>query len=343
MKKISNEEKTDILLILAQAFEKKFGESAAASPAADGSDSIARTAENSFAALGAAESDAVQKRAAYLDELPEESFVIWQEIQLNKLRRRGRAMRLDENINSAHIAENLSREPKAIRNLILKNLPADLSKRIIKYLELYFSIGDLQKPLNESEKIIDETIVALIKRKFLANFVAFEDIFEPNALDKFSIAELEDFIRQLGLREMAIACRGITSKETLAAFLNRFNPEEAREIVRYITELDKIKPFWVAQADELVRRSWRGDFPPEKVLRKIGLKLLAFAYAFRDETARRYASQKLSAFDAENWRKMVDRSAEKLLSAADEERVKRAKRQKSIERLAAKFAQTGRL
>jgi hypothetical protein len=300
-------------------------------------------AEKSFDALAEAESDALRSRAAYLDELPKESRAVWQEIQLNKLRRRGRAMRLDENINSAHIAENLSREPKTIQNLILRNLPADLSSRIIKYLELYFSIEDVPVPADGSEKIIDERIVALVKRKFLADFVALEDIYEPNTLDKFSIGELENFIHHLGLREMAIACRGINSKETLAAFLNRFNKEEASEIARYITELDKIKPFWVAQADELVRKSWRGDFPPEKVLRKIGLKLLAYAFAFRDETPRRYAAQKLSAYDAENWRKMVDRSEEKFLSAADEDRLKMTKRQKSIERLAAKFAQTGRL
>lgn len=339
MKTISKEEKIDVLLILAHAFGKKFSESAAS----DGLETIIQTAEKSFDALGQAESEALRSRAAFLGGLPPESFDIWQEIQLNKLRRRGRAMRLDENINSAHIAENLSREPKAIQNLILRNLPAELSTRIIKYLELYFSIEDIPPPTGGGEKKIDETIVALVKRKFLANFVALEDIYEPIVLDKFSIADLENFIHHLGLREIAIACRGINSRETLAAFLNRFNTDEACEIARYITELDNIKPVWVAQADELVRKSWRGDFPPEKVLRKIGLILLANAFVFRDETPRRYLAQKLSVFDAENWQKMVDRSEEKLLLATGEERQKMAKRQKSIERLATKFAQKGRL
>ncbi len=339
MKTLSKAEKTDIFLILALAFRKKFSESADK----EVNETIAQLAERSFSSISAEDFREIKKRAAFFDELPEQNLKLWQEIQFDKLRRRGRAMLLDENINPAHIAETLSREPKSIQHLILKNLPADLSSRIIKYLEIYFSINDLQSSFADNKKTVNNKIVALVKRKFLANFMAFEDIYEPNELDKFSVEELDKFIHHLGLRETAIACRGINSKETLAAFLNRFEQAEAREIARYMTELDDIKPFWVSQADELIRRSWRDDFPPEKVLRKIGFKLLALAFTGRDETPRRYSAQKLSVYDAESWQKMLSRNDTKFEEGTDIERLQAEKRQKSINRLAIKFAETGRL
>lgn len=339
MKTLSKAEKTDVLLVLALAFQKKFSENNLEIK----DRTVSELAEKNFSAINADDFQKLKKRAAFFDELPPENLNFWQEIQLDKLRRRGRATLLDENINPAHIAETLSREPKAIQNLILKNLPAELSNRIIKYLEIYFSIKDLQTSSAENKKAVNNEIVALVKRKFLANFVAFEDIYEPKELDKFSVGELEQFIYHAGLRETAIACRGIGSKETLAAFLNRFEQTEAREIARYMTELEEIKPFWVTQADELVRRSWRDDFPPDKVLRKIGFKLLALGFAGRDASARRYTAQKLSVYDAESWQKMLSRNEKKLEDGTEDEILQITKRQKSIERLAAKFAQNGRL
>ena len=110
-----------------------------------------------------------------------------------------------------------------------------------------------------------------------------------------------------------------------------------------ITELEKIRPFWVAQADELVRQSWSADLPTETVLKKIGQRLLAAAFAARNETSRRYAAQKMPVRDAKNWLKTV-REDEKSFAAADEEtRSQLGKRQNSIARLAARFAETGRL
>lgn len=339
MKKLSSAEKVDILLVLALAFQQKFNENA---PAENKRKTIGELAET-LSAINEDDFRAIRKRAAFFDELPEENLKFWQEIQLDKLRRRGRATLLDENINPAHIAETLSREPKAIQSLILKNLPAELSARIIKYLEIYFSITDLEKAFPENKRAINPKIIALVKRKFLANFVAFEDIYEPQAIDKFSVTELENFIQHLGLRETAIACRGIGSKEALAAFLNRFGQAEAREIAFYMTELENVKPFWVSQADEIVRRSWRDDFPPEKVLRKIGFKLLAIAFTGRSEKSRQYTAQKLSVYDAESWQKMLSRNDVKLETGTENDRRDAEKRRKSIERLAVNFVQTGRL
>jgi hypothetical protein len=224
--------------------------------------------------------------------------------------------------------------------LILRNLPPDLSRRISLYLGLSFLPED--KRAKGGGQISDE-LVALVRQKFLSNFIALEDLYEPDALDRFSFEKLENFIRQIGLREIAIACRGINSKETLAAFLNRFDETDAREIAHYITELDKIRPFWVAQADALVRKSWSADLPPARVIKKIGFKLLATAFAARDATKCDYAAQKLSIRDVKNWQRLVNVSRKKYLAADEENRSRLDKRRRIIERLAVKFSETGTL
>jgi flagellar motor switch protein FliG len=336
MKAISQAEKTDILLALMMAFEKN----SAGSEQRETLKTARQLAEESFGALNPEDFDSLKSRAGLIDDLTAESRETWRETRLEKIRGRGRAKRLDENINPSHIVEILSREPKAIQQLILKNLPPDLSRRLSLYLDLNFvPEGKSEKNANQ----INEEIVALVRQKFLSNFIALEDVFEADEMDKFSVDELEDFIRHLGLREIAIACRGINSKETLAAFLNRFDEEDAREIALYLTELDKIRPFWVAQADALVRKSWSADLPPAKVIKKIGFKLLATGFVLRDETKCDYAAQKLPARDVKNWQRLVRISKKKYFSADEEEKLRLDKRRRIIERLAAKFSQTGKL
>jgi hypothetical protein len=337
MKTISQAEKIDVLLTLALAFDINTGEPENSQIP----QTVRELVESSLTAINSEDFEDLKTRAEFIDNLPLEHRERWQSVWLDKLRRRGRAIRLDENINPSHIVEVLSREPKTIQNLILRNLPADLSRRISLYLDLSFEPAGNSGAQND--KMIKDEMIALVREKFLTNFFGLEDIYEPDELDKFSFDELEKFIRHLGLREIAIACRGINSKETLAAFLNRFDEIDTREIAHYITELEKIRPFWVAQADVLVRKSWNADLPPEKVIKKIGFKLLAMVFAVRDETRRRYTAQKLSIRDVKTWQRLVRVSERKYLAAAGEEKLRLDKRRRIIERLALKFNQTGKL
>jgi len=335
MKTISQTEKTDILLALALAFEKNF----AKTEERETVETARELVEKSFGALNKEDFEVLKSRAETLDGLTQEDRENWREMRLDKIRGRGRAKRLDENVNPSQVVEILNREPRAIQLLILNDLSADLSRRISLYLDLNF-VPDEKS--NASKKISEE-IVALVRQKFLSNFVVFRELYEPDELDEFTFDELENFTRHLGLREIAIACRGINSKETLAAFLNRFDEEDVREIAKYITELDKIRPFWVAQADALVRKSWNADLPPAKVIKKIGFKLLAAAFVLRDETKCEYAAQKLSVRDVKNWQRLVRVSKKKYLAADEEDKLRLDKRRRIIERLAVKFKQTGKL
>lgn len=336
MKTISQAEKTDILLALAMAFEKKY----AGNDEREGVSTARELVEKSFETLPAEDFEALKSRAVLIDDLPPENREAWHEQRLEKVRARGISNRLDENLNPSQIVEVLSREPKTIQLLILRNLPSDLSRRVSLYLGLEFLPED--KSAKNAPRISDE-ILALVRQKFLSNFIALEDVYEPDELDRLSVDGLENFIRHLGLREVAIACRGISSKEALAAFLNRFDDEDVREIALYITELDKIRPFWVAQADALVRKSWSADLAPAKVIKKIGFKLLAAGFVLRDETKCDYASQKLSIRDVKNWHRLVNVSRKKYFAADGEDRLRLDKRRRIIERLAVKFIQAGRL
>lgn len=332
MNSISQTEKLDVLLVLALAFENTYAESEKKQKP----QTILELTEKSFGAMLPEELSVLKSRAEFIDKLPDNRRELWREICLEKLLRRGKSIRLDENINPVHIVNVLSREPQAIQKLILRNLPPDLSRRIAQYLELKF------EPETDKNEQVHKEIAELLRQQFLSNFVSLDDIYEPTELDRLSVIEIVKFIHHLGLREVAIACRGISSKETLAAFLNSFAAEDTREIVRYLTELDKVKPFWVAQADEMVRDNWETEANPEKVLEQIGFKLLAVAFANRDEIAQKYTMQKFSTKDSYRWKKILREIRNEFVSN-DETKLVLEKRQRIVERLAVRFIQTGRL
>lgn len=325
---IPENENLDILLILASTFENTLPESV--------NKSLIQLAEEKFSALPAEKQNAIKKRAGFIDKLPAENRDIWREICLGKLLNRDRTIKLDQNINPVHIGVVLSRESFSIQKHILKNLPLDLSKRIAQYLGIEFE--------NEPQEAIqiNESIDDLIKNEFMSHFVSLEDIYEPIDIDRISLHNIVKFINHLGLREIAIACRGINSKETLAAFLNSFNPDNTREIVEYLTELEKVKPIWVARADEMVRDNWDSQGNPEQVISKIGFKLLAISFIERDAISRKYTYQKLTSKNAQYWRKILqqiekERNSDNSLKTLFENRCK------IIQKSATRFLQNGRV
>ena len=325
---ISQSERLDILLALALVFRRTED---------DAEQTAAQLAENSFSALSAVDLETLQSRAALFDRLPPKNRQLWQSFWLDKIRRRGRSFRLDEHINPLQMAEILRGEPQAIQLLILRNLAPDTRTEVAAQLNIenILDLIDADAPTPTGE------IVAIVRQKFLSYFVALEDVYEPNAIDKLTIPELSAFVQTLGIRETATACRAISSKETLAAFLNRFDEENARQIVRHITEMEKVKQFWVIQAEKLLRETWSAALKPDELLRVLGLKLLAMTMFERDETALRYTLQKLVPREAESLAEYVGEIKNNISDASDEEKANLNKRRKIIERLAVKFIESG--
>lgn len=326
---VSQSERLDVLLVLALVFERNLKKTA-------GRNSV-ELVNKSFAALSREDLEILQSRARLFDDLQANEQKVWQAGWLDKIRRRGKPARLDEQIHPAQVTEVLRGETKAVQELILRYLPVNLSAEVAGELGLKSVSSKLSRSGNQT---IDDKIVNLVRQKFLSNFVALEDIYEPTEADKLSIGELARFVRQLAVRETAIACRGISSKESLAVFLARFNQSDAREIAVYISELEKIKPFWVAEADKLVRQTLESDFQPDDFLQNLGLQLLATGFVNREATAQKYTAQKMTPGEAERWLDYLQKSAEEFALAATEERLGLEKRQRIFERLLIRFNQS---
>ena len=330
---ISQSERLDILLLLALVFERQLKKPSEIFTG-HGAEEIV---EKSFAGLVSEDLEVLRSRAALFDRQPLENQELWQKLWLEKLRRRGHTLRLDEQVNPLQIAEVLRVEPKTVQVLILRNLPVEVSSPVASALGIDTSIVNIHSSQSGAGININDEIMAIIRNKFLSYFVSLEDIYELTELDRFSFSELKDFIRLLGVRETAAACRGIKSKETLVAFLNRFEEENVKQIAGYMVDLEDINPFWVAQADILVQQTWNIESKPDALLTDLGLKILAFAYLNRDEAARRYTAQKLSVPESKRWIEFVDKGEEKNSRASVEELENLNQRQKIVEQLAIEF------
>lgn len=330
---ISKIEKADILLTLALAFEKKFNEGSGESAP----ENISQLTDKYFASFGDEESKRLKKRAEFFERLPPEKRKVWQKTRLDKLRRRGLIERLDANIHPLQIAKILNREPRAVQLLVLKNLPVVLGKRVAENLKTKPAAAEFSVDQANTNNSVSDEIINLIRREFVSNFVALEDVFESSDTDKIPLQKFEDFVRHLGIRETAIACRGINSKETLAAFLNRFDEQSAKELAENIAELENVKPFWVERADRLLRKTLENQFQPETLLRSLGYKILAIVFVKRDPTARKYTAQKMMPFEAENWRELIEESEQEYITATENERQILDRRRRIVERIAANF------
>lgn len=330
---ISKTEKSDILLALALAFEKKLSET--------DNEKAVKTAshltEKFLSAFGSEDLKRIKSRAEYYDRLTTEKRKLWQKIRLDKIRRRGLAQRLDANIHPNQISEILNLEPKAIQLLVLNNLPVSVSRKVVANLKTKLDQTEISSDQSNINNSINDEVVALIRNKFISNFVALEDVFDASDTDKIPIEKFAGFITHLGIRETAIACRGISSKETLAAFLNRFDEETAKEIAQNITELENVKPFWVERADRHLRKTLENQFQPESLLRSLGFKILAIAFVLRDATARKYTLQKMLPFEAENWFELVNETEQEYKIAHEKERQILDRRRRIVERIAANF------
>lgn len=331
---ISKTERADILLMLALAFEKKFSE--------NGDENVVKTVSDLtgkyFGAFGGEDAKRLKARVEYFDRLQPEKRKHWQKTRLDKLRRRGLIDRLDANIHPLQIAEVLNREPRAVQLLVLKNLPAVLGKRVAENLKTKPSPDEFSAEKLTANQISDE-IVSLIRREFVSNFVALEDVFESSDTDGIPIQRFEGFIRHLGIRETAIACRGINSKETLAAFLNRFDEQSAKELAENMAQLENVKPIWVERADHLLRKTLENQFQPETLLRSLGFKILAIVFIRRDVTARKYTAQKMMPFEAGNWYELIAESEQEYKDATENERQILDRRRRVVERIAGNFVQ----
>lgn len=336
MNTISLEERADALIALSIVFDRGFPQSNGTEPDRP----ISELVSESLRSLNSIRRENIIERAKRVESLSGLQRQRWLGRWIDNVRRRGRTTKLDQHINAEHIVNALKKEPHPIRRSVLNYLPPDLSSKVDQLLDPDIGIHSAN---NEISNDLPPDIIEAVKRGFLDNFVQIESICDANALDELSVEVLRQFVRVLGLREIAVACRGIKSKEKIAAFLCRFAEEDAKSIAAYLSKLDQVEPVWVSIADRTVQRLWNRRLRPHQILHKIGLELLACAFAERSDTATRYTLQKLSLRDSRRWEKMIFFCRELLndpdTRMADIER----KRADMIVLMASKFKKTGSL
>lgn len=297
METLSFKDKADALIALSIVFDRRFPQK----NAADSERSISSLVDESLRGLNVSRRERVNRRAAEIESFREIRRQRWLGRWIDNVRRRGRPIKLDHNVNAEHVARILKLEPVPIRRHILSYLPADLGRDVERLLDPDFEM----RPAEDESNDLPPEILEVVKQRFLDNFAQIESIGDANAIDELSVDELRQFIRVQGLREIAVACRGIRSREKIAAFLCRFSEDDAKTIAKFLAELDNVDAIWVSTADRTVKRLWNRRLRPHLILHKIGLELLACAFAERSNAAVQYTAQKLSYRDSRRWGKMI--------------------------------------
>lgn len=287
-------ERIEVLLALADAF----ADGAAVADGARVSDSRAEM----LSTLDEETRHAVSRRGEWLDRLTPEKRRDWLRHTLARARpvTHG-APPLDEHLHPTHVTEALRGEPERVRRLVVAHLPHALATACTQALGM--SVEDARADVEREEP--SPEVVAVVRRVFLSHFITLADVERPTPLDFFSGAELARFVRLLGVRETALACRGIPAVEAVAAFLKRFAPEDARAIATHIRTLTTVEPRRVASAGQHVQEALRAEPEPGAMLDRTGLRLLATALSGRARRASlRYAAQKLPV-EAARWLRLM--------------------------------------
>ncbi|HKR13345.1 MAG TPA: hypothetical protein VJT15_14880 [Pyrinomonadaceae bacterium] len=192
-----------------------------------------------------------------------------------------RERRFTEDIHPSQIVDALRNEPPRIQALIVDALP-------LHRAEVAGELGVSSDTAPLTGKIAD-----VVRRSFFARFVPTAALNDHTALDLLSGVELARLIRLLGVRETAIACKGVTAVEAVTAFLKRFSAEDAHAIRFHLASLKTLAPERIGFAETVVRNAIDDGSIEASTLDQVGLTLLAMVLAESNRLRRRHTAQKL--------------------------------------------------
>lgn len=261
-----------------------------------------------FSALNPADRQLIAERAAATTTISDAEQLRLSVYQTEE-KQRGLYAQLAEMVHAAHLIEALRAEPRRLRALIAPLLPTSIVNA---------AFGELNAPVTAS--LPTENLLLLIRTAFLSQFVLTEQLANPTALDLLTGVEMARLIRLLGVRETAIACRGISSVETVAAFLRRFEAEDAQAIAAHIAALTRIAPERVRFAELTVHQELSSaEFSAGLMLDRIGMSVLALALAARDALTLRFNLQKFPPEGAGVFKQLIaDQQASRQLTPAEQ-------------------------
>ncbi|HVF51852.1 MAG TPA: hypothetical protein VNA19_17340 [Pyrinomonadaceae bacterium] len=337
----AHDERIDTLLALALTF----GMSAASDTTAhDGAQAsgvgAARAALNpqmlsQFASLPESERQSVAAQLAHYKKLSHDAQERWLARVLIGVNANNATDHLDPHVHPTHIAEALREEPAQIQALILRQLPphlADFCARTLNPTPLrdgtknapakssavksgnasgssLKSGGAFSSSKPDDSPHADapqrQKLLKIIRRSFLKRFVSAIQLPRPTQLDLLARSDLARLFRALGVREMAIACRGERQAANIAQIWRRFPPEDMRVFAEQMATPEEIEPRRIALAEEIIEEALSVDSDPVGVLDYTGLRLLSFVMRQRDPLCIAYTLQKLPADLSDYFQRML--------------------------------------
>lgn len=294
----SDTEHVDMLLALALAFGETASEHSEEGEA-DGPLGL-------LSALNPSVRQSVERRADWYSRLTRQKQLDWLSHKLGRARADARLPPFDEHVHPSHVVEALRDEPARVRELVIGHLPHALASSVAAELGVSpQSPGGVPRPAQADTEAsgaggewsgagTSPEIVSVVGREFLSRFTTPAELPSVTPLELLTGPELARLARLLGVRETALACRGIEAVEAVASFLRRFAPEDARAVAAHIASLTEVEPRRVRFAEHIVREAMVVEPEPGAMLDRAGLRLLAITLAGRENGARlRYTAQKL--------------------------------------------------
>ncbi|HEX2271455.1 MAG TPA: hypothetical protein VHH35_18060 [Pyrinomonadaceae bacterium] len=273
----TNSHQIRIETLIALALSKRWQESDSAESNGD----LSRV----LAELSGPDRKAAMELAQRFETLPPAEQSRWLASRVGRIRASSpeRERRFEADIHPSQIIEALRTEPPRIQSLIIGALPRH---RDVVAGALGVSPASALQP--GTTKIAD-----VVRRAFFAQFVPASVLNDHTALDLLSGVELARLIRLLGVRETAIACKGVTAVEAVTAFLKRFSAEDAHAIRFHLASLTALDHERIVFAETVVRNAIAEGSIEAATLDRVGLTLLAMVLAESDQPRRRHTAQKL--------------------------------------------------
>ena len=276
----ANQNRLEVLLAMAIAFNhSKKNEEVEEKPFSEQIIAI-------LSALGDPDLTAVREKLEAYDALTDEEKRLWQARIIGRVK--NRSLTLDKDVHYTQIAECLRGEPEYLGNFILQRLSPEIAENVALILD--------KKPVAEGQtKNINPALENLVRRRFLSNFVARENLFEVKPLSLIAGGDFLEYIQRLGQDEIAIVCRGVKDVESLAPFLRRFDPADSQAILEQMATLRTVEKKRLEKAETLAKNAWANEKDPALIVQLIGLEKLAAALSGFDPLTARYIIQKLPA------------------------------------------------
>lgn len=233
-------------------------------------------------------------RASKLNALTREQRRVWFALWRERLRRRGLTARLDPNVHAEQIAEVMKPEPQSVRSIIETHLPAEIASKVAIILQA--SEGPVSWSGTRRAQGVSKAnprLIEIVRERFLARFVAYEDLFEPTKSDRFTTKQLGNLIWNLGLREIARFCRGIEKIENLAGFVQRFEEDTGKSIGLLIPSMKNVEIERVKVAESRITKVFDKEKISDDQVRRVGMLIFAEYLCGRSDEAVRFNLQKL--------------------------------------------------